>query len=101
MWFRNALPGVQRKERNRRRWNHRHSSIGKFQAQVTIHGIHNARQSSARTDALRRDRGFQIYVSQLGQAGYFKGEMEDSQAWKVLEERAGRAYTDMLRNEYV
>ncbi|KAF8922270.1 SGT1 protein-domain-containing protein [Mucidula mucida] len=42
----------------------------------------------AKKDALQRDAEYKKYIQNLVSAGYFKGEIEGSQLWNVLEDRA-------------
>jgi hypothetical protein len=58
------------------------------------------RQSSAKKDALRRDPNYAKYIHHLVSAGYFKGELEGSQLWNALEDKAVTAFIDAHREEY-
>lgn len=50
-------------------------------------------------DALRRDAEYQKYVRSLVSVGYFQGQVEGSQLWSQLEDRAAQVFVESLRNE--
>ncbi|KZW02112.1 SGT1-domain-containing protein [Exidia glandulosa HHB12029] len=54
---------------------------------------------AARLDALRRNAEYQKYIRNLVANGYFQGQLEGSQLWSQLEERAARVFGESLRND--
>ncbi|KAI8995380.1 SGT1-domain-containing protein [Trametes punicea] len=48
--------------------------------------------ADALKDNLRRNAEYSQYIQRLASAGYFKGELENSQQWKELETRAAVAF---------
>lgn len=59
----------------------------------------NKLQLLARSDALARDAEYRKYIQKLRTAGYFQGELEGSQLWKQLEEKAADAYVSVRQKE--
>jgi len=57
--------------------------------------------AQARKDALRRNPDYIKYVQNLQSSGYFKGELEGSQLWNELEDKAAAAFVEARREEYV
>ncbi|KIY67595.1 hypothetical protein CYLTODRAFT_352909 [Cylindrobasidium torrendii FP15055 ss-10] len=53
----------------------------------------------ARKEALGRDSDYQKYIQNLKTSGYFKGELEGSQAWCLLEDKAVSVFIDSRREE--
>lgn len=60
-----------------------------------------SRQAEARKDALRRSPGYKAYLTRLVTIGYFRNEIEGSQLWNELENKAADAYVEIRRQEYV
>lgn len=58
-------------------------------------------QNDARKDALRRDPEYKAYIQSLLSAGYFRGELEGSQLWNTLEDKALEVYLQTRNEEYV
>jgi hypothetical protein len=57
-------------------------------------------QSEATKDALQRDPDYQKYLKSLISANYFKGELEGSELWTILENRASLVFVQTRRLEY-
>ncbi|OBZ79729.1 Protein SGT1 [Grifola frondosa] len=53
----------------------------------------------ARKDALRRNPDYIKYIQNLVSTGYFKGELEGSQLWNTLEDKAAAAFTEAQRDD--
>lgn len=58
-------------------------------------------QAEARKDALRRSPDYKAYLTRLVTTGYFRNEIEGSQLWSELENKAADAYVEIRRQEYV
>jgi hypothetical protein len=58
-------------------------------------------QTEARKDALRRNPDYVKYIQNLTSAGYFKAELEGSQLWNILEDKAAAIFVDVRREELV
>ena len=58
-------------------------------------------QTEAKKDALHRNPEYKKYIENLVSAGYFKGEIEGSQLWNSLENKAVEAFIEARREEYV
>lgn len=56
-------------------------------------------QAQARQDALRRNPEYTKYIQNLVSADYFKGELEGSQHWKILEDKAATTFVEVRREE--
>lgn len=54
---------------------------------------------AALKDSLQRDAEFQEYMKTIRQTTYFKGEVEGSQQWNALEEKAIRAYAQVRSDQ--
>ena len=52
-------------------------------------------------DNLRRNPEYTQYIYRLVSSGYFKGELEGSQLWTDLENKAATAFVAARRDEYV
>ncbi|KAI0757270.1 SGT1-domain-containing protein [Daedaleopsis nitida] len=50
-------------------------------------------------DGLRRNQEYTQYIQRLASAGYFKGEIEGSQLWATLENKAASAFIDVRRDD--
>lgn len=48
--------------------------------------------TEARKEALRRSSDYKAYITNLVSTGYFRGEVEDSQLWNELENKAADAF---------
>lgn len=55
--------------------------------------------AQARKDALRRNLDYMKYVENLRSSGYFKGELEGSQLWTELEDKAAAAFLEARRED--
>ncbi|KAI0029146.1 SGT1 protein-domain-containing protein [Vararia minispora EC-137] len=55
--------------------------------------------ADARKDTLRRDPEYAAYIRTLMSAGYFKDEVEGSQLWKELEDKAVEVYMHTRQDE--
>lgn len=58
-------------------------------------------QIEARKDALRRNPEYKKYIQNLVSSGYFKGEIEGSQLWNSLEDKAAEVFVEARREECV
>jgi hypothetical protein len=58
-------------------------------------------QAEALKDALRRSPDYKAYLTRLVTAGYFRDEVEGSQLWNELENKAANVYVEVRREEYV
>ena len=56
-------------------------------------------QIQARKDALRRDPEYVKYIKSIQGAGYFRGEIEESQLWNELENEALEVFLQSRREE--
>ncbi|KAK0208455.1 SGT1 protein-domain-containing protein [Desarmillaria ectypa] len=54
---------------------------------------------AAKKDALRRDPDYVKYIQNLMSAGYFRGELEGSQLWNSLEDRAAEIFVDVRKQD--
>ncbi|KAG7450218.1 uncharacterized protein BT62DRAFT_1072326 [Guyanagaster necrorhizus] len=52
---------------------------------------------TAKKDALRRDLEYIKYIKNLVSAGYFRGELDGSQLWNSLEEKAVEIFVDVRK----
>ncbi|ETW87564.1 hypothetical protein HETIRDRAFT_469700 [Heterobasidion irregulare TC 32-1] len=66
-------------------------------SQTTIEGIHSVRD--AQKDALRRHPDYAKYIQSLVFAGYFQGELEGSQLWTSLEDKAAQIFLQTRRQD--
>ncbi|KAI9572712.1 SGT1 protein-domain-containing protein [Boletus coccyginus] len=55
--------------------------------------------TEARKDALRRSRDYKAYLTRLATIGYFRDEIEGSQMWNKLENKAADAYVEIRRGD--
>ncbi|THH02483.1 hypothetical protein EW026_g363 [Hermanssonia centrifuga] len=53
----------------------------------------------ARKEALQRNPDYQKYIENLTSSGYFKGELEGSQLWNELADRAANAFVEARRDD--
>ena len=56
-------------------------------------------QIQARKEALRHDQEYVKYIESIHRAGYFRGEIEGSQLWNELEDRALETFLQSRREE--
>ncbi|KAK0473266.1 SGT1 protein-domain-containing protein [Armillaria novae-zelandiae] len=54
---------------------------------------------AAKKDALRRDPEYVKYVQNLVSAGYFRSELEGSQLWNSLEDKAAEIFVDVRKQD--
>ncbi|KAF9243859.1 SGT1 protein-domain-containing protein [Melanogaster broomeanus] len=55
--------------------------------------------AEALKDALRRSPDYKAYLTRLITAGYFRNEVEGSQLWNELENKAANAYVEVRRED--
>ncbi|KAG2155460.1 SGT1 protein-domain-containing protein [Suillus clintonianus] len=55
--------------------------------------------AEARKEALRRSSDYKAYITNLVSAGYFRGEVEDSQLWNELENKAADAFIQVRQED--
>ncbi|KAG2350677.1 SGT1-domain-containing protein [Suillus weaverae] len=55
--------------------------------------------AEARKEALRRSSDYKAYITNLVSTGYFRGEVEDSQLWKELENKAADAFIQVRQED--
>ncbi|OCH96667.1 SGT1-domain-containing protein [Obba rivulosa] len=55
--------------------------------------------AEARKEALRRNPEYLKYIQNLISSGYFKGELEGSQLWQTLEDKAVAAFIEARRED--
>ncbi|KAJ2920284.1 hypothetical protein MD484_g79, partial [Candolleomyces efflorescens] len=53
----------------------------------------------ATKDALRNNPDYLAYVENLVSAGYFQGEVEGSELWKILENKAAATFVEVRRSD--
>ncbi|KAH9947701.1 SGT1-domain-containing protein [Amylocystis lapponica] len=56
-------------------------------------------KTDARKDALRRNPDYKTYIQNLVSSGYFKGELEGSKYWCMLEDKAAAAFIEARRDD--
>ncbi|KAI0050654.1 hypothetical protein FA95DRAFT_1486750, partial [Auriscalpium vulgare] len=66
-------------------------------ATTTLQTIHTS--AEARKDSLRRDAEYTKYIQGLVSAGYFKSEVEGSQLWTELEDKAVDVYIQTRQDD--
>ncbi|PBL00901.1 SGT1-domain-containing protein [Armillaria gallica] len=54
---------------------------------------------AAKKDALRRDPEYVKYIQNLVSAGYFRSELEGSQLWNSLEDKAAEIFVDVRKQD--
>ncbi|GBE78093.1 hypothetical protein SCP_0109750 [Sparassis crispa] len=52
-----------------------------------------------RKEALRRTPDYIVYIENLVSSGYFKGELQGSQLWNALEDKAAAAFIEVRRDD--
>jgi hypothetical protein len=77
------------------------SSVSIFEQPIHFHYHPSCRQAEARKDALRRSQDYKSYLTRLVTIGYFREEIEGSQVWNELENKAADIYVEIRREEYV
>ncbi|KAG2077012.1 SGT1-domain-containing protein [Suillus decipiens] len=55
--------------------------------------------TEARKEALRRSSDYKAYITNLISTGYFRGEVEDSQLWNELENKAADAFIQVRQED--
>lgn len=55
--------------------------------------------AAARKEALRRSPDYKAYITNLVSSGYFRGEVEDSQLWNELENKAADMFIQVRRED--
>ncbi|KAG1826246.1 SGT1-domain-containing protein [Suillus subaureus] len=55
--------------------------------------------AEARKEALRRSSDYKAYITNLVSTGYFRGEVEDSQLWNELENKAVHAFIQVRQED--
>ncbi|KAG1829232.1 SGT1-domain-containing protein [Suillus subalutaceus] len=55
--------------------------------------------AEARKEALRRSSDYKAYITNLVSTGYFRGEVEDSQLWNELENKAADAFIQVRQED--
>ncbi|KAG1757291.1 SGT1 protein-domain-containing protein [Suillus lakei] len=55
--------------------------------------------AEARKEALRRSSDYKAYITNLVSTGYFRGEVEDSQLWNELENKAVDAFIQVRQED--
>ncbi|KAG2156499.1 SGT1-domain-containing protein [Suillus bovinus] len=55
--------------------------------------------AEARKEALRRSSDYKAYITNLLSSGYFRGEVEDSQLWNELENKAADAFIQVRQED--
>ncbi|KAG1773045.1 SGT1-domain-containing protein [Suillus occidentalis] len=55
--------------------------------------------AAARKEALRRSPDYKTYITNLVSSGYFRGEVEDSQLWNELENKAADMFIQVRRED--
>lgn len=56
-------------------------------------------QADARKDGLRRHPDYAPFIQNLVSAGYFRGDLQGSQLWNSLEDKAAAAFVESRREE--
>ena len=103
MWIRDVVSGIQKSCR-RCEINHRSNEfLSKSLLAIYSRSLSHPfrRQAEARKDALRRSQDYKLYLTRLVTIGYFRDEIEGSQAWNELENKAADIYVEIRREEYV
>jgi hypothetical protein len=59
----------------------------------------NLKQAEATKDALRNNPEYITYIETLVSANYFQGEVEGSELWKGLENKAASTFVEVRRSE--
>ncbi|KAK0233331.1 SGT1 protein-domain-containing protein [Armillaria fumosa] len=63
----------------------------------TVEGL--SASIAAKKDALRRDPEYVKYIQNLVSAGYFRSELEGSQLWNSLEDKAAEIFVDVRKQD--
>lgn len=71
----------------------------KPRADLSSNTADNASAAQARKEALRRNPEYAKYIPNLVAAGYFKGELEGSQQWNILEDKAASTFVEVRRED--
>ena len=61
----------------------------------------DSNQVEATKDALRNNPEYITYIENLVSANYFQGEVEGSELWKALENKAASTFVEVRRSECV
>ncbi|KAF4623707.1 hypothetical protein D9613_001668 [Agrocybe pediades] len=58
-----------------------------------------ASSAEARKEALRRDPDYQKFIENLKSANYFKGEIQGSELWNALENKAAKSFVEVRQTD--
>ncbi|KAJ3750022.1 SGT1 protein-domain-containing protein [Lentinula detonsa] len=70
---------------------------GRSEINTSVEGLRAS--AEAKKDALRRNPEYNKYIENLSAAGYFKGELQGSQLWTHLEDKAAEIFVNTRRDD--